>query len=429
MKKVFLFVPALLLTLVVALSAPCLGNAGDAPSEDIKKAARDGIKFHLKDARIDQVGRSMGFESQDDIDTADLGEGFQIYTIDTNKLQDESIPQNFQTLVTSKNQWEFLVVASGKAKALLTVYSLAGEWKTGAVRSSELVKEMSGFLAAWPASAGYQYRFIRVYPISDYIELSQNGKVLGLFSLDSLTRKSGRTAGTFAAKDLLDPQEVLSKLRSSVKQNNESNKIGGTPSDDVKKASREGIKVHLKGRKYDKGFQDLGFKSQADIDNAEPGDGFQIFTIPTDKLLDESTTQDFQALVTPTNQWEFFVVANGKAKSFLRVVFVDGKWMPSGIGSSRLAEEMSGFLATWPASSGYQYRYVRVYPVAADFIELSQRGKIVGIIPLTYLWVETKGRTAGEFSPNDLRDPKEILLLLRPAAKQSIEMWKQMKQM
>lgn len=424
MMRISLFVPVLL-AIVVAQSAPCLATAWDAPSE-VKNAGREGIKFHLKDARIDQGYRNMGFESQDDIDNADLGEGFQIFTIDTSKLLDESAPQDLQSLVTSRNQWEFLVLAGGKAKLILTVFSAGKKWKTGAVRSSELAKEMSGFLAAWPASSGYRFRFIRVYPVSDFIELSQNGKILGLFSLASLSRKPGRTAGAFTAQDLLDPQEVLSNLRSSVKQNSELNKTGGVPSDDIKKAGREGIKDHLKDRKHDKSFQDLGFESQDDIDKAELGEGIQIFTINAKKLLDGSAPLDLQSLVIPTGEWNFLIRADGRANSLLKVGFFDGKWKHVGIGSSVLAKELGGFLAAWPASEGYACRYIRVPQITSDFIELSHKGEVLGIFPLLALTSKT-GRAVGEFQQSDLRDPQEVLPELRAQIMRSIESYKQTK--
>lgn len=422
MKKDFLFVPVLL-AFVIALSAPCLATNGNGPSDDIKNAAKEGIKFHLKDARFDQGGRNMGFESQDDIDNADLGEGFQIYTIDTNKLLDESAPQDLQSLVTTRNQWEFLVQTGGKAKSLLTVYSAGKKWKTGAVRPSELVKEMSGFLAAWPASSGYQYRFIRVFPISDFIELSQDGKVLGLFSLNSLTRKPGRTSGKFTAQDLLDPQEVLSNLRVSIKQNIESNKTGGVASDDIKKAGREGIKELLKDRKHDKSFQNLGFDSQYNIDKAELGEGIQIFTLNTRKLLDESAPLDLQSLVIPTGEWDLLIRADGQANSLLKVGFFDGKWKHVGIGASPLAKELDSFLAAWPASEGNTYRYIRMPQVSSDFIELSSKGKVLGIFPLSTL-TRKPGRAVGEFKQSDLLDPQEVLTELRTEIKQSIEAYK-----
>lgn len=195
---------------------------------------------------------------------------------------------------------------------------------------------------------------------------------------------------------------------------------GGPPADDIKKAANEGIAVFLKDSRIG-GLNRLGYVSQADIDNAEVGEGFQIFTIHPGKLLDESAPMDFQFLATPTNQWVFLVLTGDKANALLEINFIEGKWTPVGIGASVLAKELSGFLAAWPASSGYSYRFIRIYQATSDLIELSLGGKVLGIIPLTSLIVK-KERTRGVFNLTDLRDPSAVLSGLRPVIKQRIQM-------
>lgn len=413
-----------LLLIIVALSIPCIATAGEAPSDDVKNAGRDGIKFHLKNARIDQGYRNMGFESQDDIDNASLGEGFQIYSINIDKLQDETIPQDIQSLATSRNQWQFLVMAGGKAKALLDVFFIGGKWKTSSIRSAELVSEMSGLMNAYPASAGYRYKFIRVFPVSDFIELSQDGKTLGLFSLEALSSKAGRTAGTFNTGDLLDLQEVLPKLRAIARQNSNSDRAGGLPSENVRQAGRDGIKQKLKGRKHDRRFKDLGFEIQDDIDKAELGEGFRVFTINTKKLLDDSYPLDIQAIVVPTGEWDFLIKADGKASSLMKVAFFDGKWKQVGMGAATLARELGGLLASWPGSDGYTFRYIKVPQTGSDYIELSGKGKLLGIFPL-FSMMRRPDRVMGEFKQSDLRDAGEVLSELKDQIKQSIDAYKQ----
>lgn len=196
---------------------------------------------------------------------------------------------------------------------------------------------------------------------------------------------------------------------------------GDAPPDDVIKAAKEEINTNIKNRRFDKGFNDLGFDNQDDIDNADLGGGFQVFTIPSSKLLDDSVPQDIQSLVPPTTEWDFLVVSKNKANTILEVRMTNGKWAPGAIGSSVLAKEMSGIFATWPASAGYQYKFIRVYASRSDLIELSREGVVIGIIPLTEL-ILTPGRISGKFKPNDLRNPNDVLMNLRNAAKRKIEL-------
>ena len=195
---------------------------------------------------------------------------------------------------------------------------------------------------------------------------------------------------------------------------------GDDPSDEIKNAAKVGVNEILKDKR-NSGLHQLGFMSQDEIDSADMGDGFQIYTITPDKLLNETNPQDLHSLVVPTHQWQFMVVSGIKAYALLTIDFLDGKWKPVSIGSSDLAKELSDILKVWPASSGYEYKLIRIYQANSNFIELSQRGKVLGIIPLTSLLAATTGVTEHGFNPRDLCDSKEVLNGLRPIIKRNLE--------
>ncbi len=197
-----------------------------------------------------------------------------------------------------------------------------------------------------------------------------------------------------------------------------------SPSDEIKKAAINGINTLIKGHSIDKHFRNLGFESQSDIDNAELGEGFQIYAIDTSKLLNELSPQDIQSTLFPTGQWLFLVQNKGKAKSLLTISFFNGEWAPVTLGSSTLAREMAGFLAAWPASSDYKYRFIEVYQNSSTLIEVSQGSKVIGVIPLSTL-IMTQGRETGSFAPNDLKEPKDILPDLSNSVKRNIELYKE----
>ncbi|HEY6872002.1 MAG TPA: hypothetical protein VI298_04645 [Geobacteraceae bacterium] len=188
---------------------------------------------------------------------------------------------------------------------------------------------------------------------------------------------------------------------------------------DLKKAAREGMKAFLRPDRLDY-LHYHGFESQADLENAVLGEGFEVFTIPPGKLLDESAPLDLQTLVTSTNSWDFLIVVGKKAKAVVTVGLDGGEWMPLEFGSSELADQLSDFLAAWPASSGYRYRFIRIPSALSGLIELSKEDKVVGIVPLTDFLAMTKGRTTEAFNPSDVRDPKEVLTALRLVVKKSL---------
>jgi hypothetical protein len=189
------------------------------------------------------------------------------------------------------------------------------------------------------------------------------------------------------------------------------------PSEEIKQAAKQGLVNILKDRRNGN-FDKLGFRNQIEIDSADISDGFQVYTINPEKLLNDHIEQDLQSFVTPTGQWQFTVRVGVKAYALLTVDIVDEKWTPVSIGASGIAKEMSNIFETWPASSGYEYRVIRVYQASSNFVEISKRGKILGIIPLSSFLMATADK-AHSFDPHDLRDPKEVITKLVPVVKRN----------
>jgi hypothetical protein len=225
------FINTIQVAIILALSAPCLAIAGPPNPDDLKAVARKEIA-NLAVFSIQGI-HDLGFDNRPDIEKIVLGEGFEIFTIDPDKLLDESSPQNLQSLVTTTNVWYFPLVVDGNPKTLLKLGFTAGKWSSGSLGSAKFLKEIVTFREAWPASSGYQYRLIHIRQASSHIiELSQNGKFVGIVPLSSFYRADSKSRakhtkhvatnpGTnlpFDPHDLRsDPKEVLSDLRASVR--------------------------------------------------------------------------------------------------------------------------------------------------------------------------------------------------------------------
>lgn len=245
MKKIYIFTP-LLLALVVALSAPCPAGAEAAPSDFARKAAIEALDAVLNDNNCREILlQEAGFESQEDIDKAELGEGFRIFELNTRKILDDDAPYDPKSHVKTQNEWEFLILDAGRAKTLLGIGLHKNKLKGFSIIASQitfgmegitrLAKALDGLPAAWPASAGYRYRIIidsenRMFMdkkeiaahigLRSIIELSQNGKVLGFIPLTYTTRTpdGSRKEEIVTAGDLLDPNRFLSEIRAGAKQ-------------------------------------------------------------------------------------------------------------------------------------------------------------------------------------------------------------------
>jgi hypothetical protein len=187
----------------------------------------------------------------------------------------------------------------------------------------------------------------------------------------------------------------------------------------VRKAAEAGVDLFLKNPGMT-GKQKMGFRSQSELDNAFAGEGFQVFTIPPDRLINNVMSQNLSALVVPKDQWQFLINSTDGAKVLLTVDVMNGKWTPVSIGSAGLAKELGRVLEKWPVSEGYQYRLIRVYQAKSDFIELTQNGKIKGIVPLSSLNAVIGGKKRA-FDPADILESRDVLDALRPAVRSNVE--------
>lgn len=197
---------------------------------------------------------------------------------------------------------------------------------------------------------------------------------------------------------------------------------GVAPSEGIKKVAKEGMKDFLKSDRIEH-LHNQGFDSEDDLKNATLGDGFEIFTISPEKILDESSSQNLQSLVTSTKQWCFFITVNGEIKTIVTVALIDDKWTTTELGSPEFAKIMGKLFSIWPASAGYRFRYVRVYQANASFVEVYLRDELIGIVPSKTL-MGYLGITLEEYDPTNLVSPNGVRAALRPAVKHNIEEWK-----
>jgi hypothetical protein len=193
------------------------------------------------------------------------------------------------------------------------------------------------------------------------------------------------------------------------------------PPREILNAAQEGIDSFLKKIELP-ALYDVGFKSQEDVDNAAIGDGFQIFTIPPERLLNEDVEPDLSILVIPMDMWQFLVRIPTRIVSLITIDRMKGNWKPVSIGSAGLAEQLGIFLEAWPQTQGYSYRLIRVYQAKSDYMEVFSGETSLGLVPLTSARVamELEDRA---FNPADLHDPEEVMKMLRPIVSENIRVW------
>ncbi len=191
------------------------------------------------------------------------------------------------------------------------------------------------------------------------------------------------------------------------------------PSQEVIEAAKEGMEVFI----WNSNIKDLspfGFSSQEEIDKARLGKGFQVYTIPPDRILGEGQSQDLTVMATPSSIWQFLILTEGKAVALLTVDRINSKWTPVSIGASGLASQLSMVMEAWPSHEGYHLKLIRIYQATSDFVGILLDTSVIGNIPLT------SGRIAMDlervdFNPLDLHESSDIIKSIRPIVRENIQ--------
>lgn len=205
---------SVIFALITVIFASSIVSANEVDSG--RKAAKLELKKFPK-----HVGDRIGFETEADVTNADVGLGFRVYTIDHAKIVERSAPLDFEACVLPTSDWLYIVVNGNKALSLLEMNFQGARWSAGSLGSAEFARALNNILKAWPAAAGYQYRYFRIYgPRIDFFEISHSGRVIGIIELiptkiDSMASPNK----VFHSNDLRSPKELWSVLLPSIRRN------------------------------------------------------------------------------------------------------------------------------------------------------------------------------------------------------------------
>jgi hypothetical protein len=115
----------------------------------------------------------------------------------------------------------------------------------------------------------------------------------------------------------------------------------------------------------------FNFSNPDDVRQATLGEGFRVFTISPDLILNYDGRSSVQEMIRPTSLWFFPVVAGGQVRTMITVDMVDGQYRAVSVGGSGVAVEWARAQVKWPSSSGYTRVFLRIYQATADFVVVS----------------------------------------------------------
>lgn len=186
-----------------------IGLTAEIPA-DVLKAAQEGLQV-FKTGQFE-----MNWLSSEELAAAQLGYGFQVYTINPEILINDQELQ-LHKMVSPMDLYRFVIMADNKAVSLLTVGKENGVWTTTEFGAAELSREITGMLNAWPTRQGYSHRFIRIYEAkSDLLEISNGAEPMGFTAFESARIGLGLSDSQITPGVLFYNSELMEPLRESV---------------------------------------------------------------------------------------------------------------------------------------------------------------------------------------------------------------------
>jgi hypothetical protein len=157
---------------------------------------------------------NFNFADKEEVKSATLGEGFRVHTIPPELILNYSPGQAIEDMVMPTPIWFFPVLVNGEARTLITVDLLDGQYQAVSLGGRGVAKEWAAASAKWPASAGYQNTFVRIYQATADFVLVSN--VVGT---QMAPLQAGETATGMGALGLYDPSAVIMALQEPVRAN------------------------------------------------------------------------------------------------------------------------------------------------------------------------------------------------------------------
>lgn len=215
MKKLQVFAFSFLILL---FQTSLLFAENEKPSSEIIAAAKQGINTFVKDPNMTNL-QDYGFATKKDIDSAVLGKGYHVYTVNPDTLLNNDT-QDLGSMAVPTDMWEFLIMSQGKAVSVLTIAKMNDRWTAVSIGKTGMAEQMGNFIKKWPESKETSHRLIRIYQAaSDLMELSQTGKKKGFVPFMSSRAAMGLTKTEFDPSDVHDSKDITTQLGPAVRRN------------------------------------------------------------------------------------------------------------------------------------------------------------------------------------------------------------------
>jgi hypothetical protein len=195
------------LMISIAILFCLLSMANDAMSgpADITAAAKAGLPTFL--ARIPAGSmQEYGFNNNDSLDKACLGDPFNLHVITPDALFSYSEGVPVASILTVIDQWYFPVMIQDQIRCFLIVDRMEGKWEAVSLGYAALAKFMNQVETEYPAEKGFSPTLIAVFQAKTYlVMIPESGNILLQLPPTMTASASGKTVpGSGQIADILE---------------------------------------------------------------------------------------------------------------------------------------------------------------------------------------------------------------------------------
>ncbi len=194
--------------------------ANEIAPQEVINAAHNGLEIFLSYIPENELA-AYGFSNIDEIKECSLGTPLRIYTLSPDNLGRLNQNDDITSFIQITNLWFFPVYSKDKVKNLLTVDFVNGQWKTVAMGSAELAKDVDSFQKNFFSQNkdAKDFKFLRIYQAKSDFFLIQSENKIKLVPLKSAKHTLKLQVQNKKDYEGIDAWEILPILKQEVRKN------------------------------------------------------------------------------------------------------------------------------------------------------------------------------------------------------------------
>lgn len=158
--------------LIVGMTSTALA---DEPPPEVRRVAQEEAPHWLGLVRK-APAEHFGLTDPNQVERAELGEPYEVYTIEPDRLQEYDASTVVSTMLSKANRWLFPLLIDGKAQFFYEIALFDGEWQPVSIGAAGLARDIEQIYGHVPTllqAKGIEgkitVRFVRVYEVYDFL--------------------------------------------------------------------------------------------------------------------------------------------------------------------------------------------------------------------------------------------------------------------